>query len=204
MSDTHDRPWPAPGSKLFTDKPRDWRNNACLNFLAGDWTLYVTGYRMAGQMLVNHVRGMGSDQDALVYPIVFSYRQALELSLKSVIQMGRQLLEKPGHLETTHDLVVLWRACRPILEAMWPDDPIEELDAVEENIKELDAVDKQAMAFRYPVDTKGNSALPNDLIRLNLRHFGEQMEKLLNLLDGAAMGIGVYLENKREMNGYLR
>jgi hypothetical protein len=63
---------------------RDWKNNACLR--NGDEYAYREGYRKGAQILVRAVEETQSDQDFLVYPIVFLYRHHIELALKRVIK----------------------------------------------------------------------------------------------------------------------
>jgi hypothetical protein len=64
--------------------------NACLNW--GGGLVYALGYRTAADALIERVAGM--DQDALVYPIVFCYRQYLELLLKSRHRRGSEVLRR--------------------------------------------------------------------------------------------------------------
>lgn len=73
-------PWPKKGDELF--KPDiDWKNNACLNFSHDMSEIYISGYKSAGDILVEHVKQKKRNQDFLVYPIGFLYRQYLELRL---------------------------------------------------------------------------------------------------------------------------
>jgi hypothetical protein len=123
---------PAIGDELFTDEPFDWINNACLNFDADGWVGYIVGYGMAGRVLVDHVVETQSDQDFLVYPIVFLYRQYLELQMKELIRSGMRLRDLDGDFEVTHRLEPLWRECRQILEQVWPSAERGVLDAIGE------------------------------------------------------------------------
>lgn len=93
---------------LFKPGP-DLHNNACLNFMQDMSVGYIDGYKMAADELAKKIHETGVNQDYLVYPIVFLYRQHLELILKSVIKSARQLLrtEEQGH-PTHHKLKDLW------------------------------------------------------------------------------------------------
>jgi hypothetical protein len=75
-------PWPKKGNQLFKSDA-DWINNACLNFKEDQLNLYAIGYKRAAELLLEHVKNSGRDQDTLVYPIIFLYRHYLELRLKS-------------------------------------------------------------------------------------------------------------------------
>ena len=62
---------------LFISKAQpdpDWYLNACLHIGEG-WDAYAEGYKNAGDVLVQHVIDYSRDQDFLVYPIAFLYRQ---------------------------------------------------------------------------------------------------------------------------------
>jgi len=65
---------------------------ACLNFGHPEIG-YVNGFRMIADLAVQHVLDTGNDQDYLVYPIVFSYRQYLELRIKGLLGDASQLLD---------------------------------------------------------------------------------------------------------------
>src|SRR5665811_2493141 len=85
---------PSSGDQLFVSQ-EDWWNNACLNWCHDGWTLYATGYREAADLLVRHIEQRGVDQDMLVYPVLFLYRQYLELEIKDLIRQGRRLQDIP-------------------------------------------------------------------------------------------------------------
>ena len=62
----------------------DWKNNACLNWCHDPMHLYISGYKDAADILANRVIESGNNQDSLVYPIAFLYRQYIELQLKNI------------------------------------------------------------------------------------------------------------------------
>lgn len=80
----------------------DWKNNACLNFTSDPTHGYIEGYKRAADLLVAHVMEKGKDQDYLVYPITFLYRQHLELRIKEIIADGRNLLDEGSGHPTHH------------------------------------------------------------------------------------------------------
>lgn len=195
-------PWPTEGDRLFRSAA-DWWHSACLNWSHDEWDLYAQGYKLAADVLVQHVVAEQTDQDALVYPIAFLYRQYLELSLKELIRLGSQLLGTPDDLPHHHDLRELWRECRRIMEQVWPRGPSDDLDAVEERINEFTSTDPASTGFRYPTDKSGSASLP-ELRHVNLRNLSDVMAGVHSLLDGAITGISEYLDAKREMEEDLR
>ena len=84
-------PWPRPGDEVFASG-EDWSMNASVNW-GGGWGLYAIGYKNAGDVLVERVVEDRGEADALVYPIVFCYRQYLELTLKGVLVEARRYYE---------------------------------------------------------------------------------------------------------------
>ena len=189
-------PWPEKGDDLFNGDGHRWEF-ACLNFTPYEWDLYAQGYKLAADLLVQHVKRTGEDQDTLVYPIVFLYRQYLELRLKELIKEGTQLVGTPDGLSKTHNIDKLWAQCRTIIEKVWPEGPSGDLDAVKNCIHQFSEKDPCSTAFRYPRDTDGRRSLP-DLRPINLLHLSTVMDGLSSLLEGLSTAIYENLEAKRE------
>ena len=86
-------------------------------------------------------------QQILVYPILFSYRHAMELAMKWIIVMyGHHGSADVGTIEH-HDLWKLWKICRGIITEAGGDH--EAIPVVEQVIKDFHDLDKTALAFRY-------------------------------------------------------
>lgn len=180
----------------------DWWHNACLNFNGIDIDAYAIGYKQAADFLVEHVSAERRNQDTLVYPIVFLYRQHLELRLKQLIGMGNTLLEAPiKDKNLHHGLIPLWKQCRDILEQIHPNENTNDFNDAEKNIVEIDLVDPLSTAFRYPVDKKGKPSLKG-LRHINLRNLADAMDKTAALLDGAVEELSLLLQYKRDMDSW--
>jgi len=190
-------PWPRKGDQLFKADV-DWWHNACLNYLPDQWGVYADGYKRAADLLVELVGNMKRDQDILVFPIAFVYRQYIELRLKELVKNGNLLLGIGEKAPQHHKIDQLWRHARSIMEHAWPDGPVQDLDAVEACIRQFSERDPSSTAFRYPTDKAGNPSL-DGLKHVNLRNLSEVMERLASLLDGASMAISHYLDQKWEM-----
>jgi hypothetical protein len=203
LTEPEEIPWPEAGEELFRSDLPDWKNNACLNFDPASWFKYVEGYQMAGDILVEHVVQEATDQDFLVYPIVFSYRHALEGALKELIEEGSLLFDRPLKFSTEHDTRKLWERARPLLEKVWPKGQSEVLDAVGENVRKLGEVDAKSFSFRYPATREGNAYLPQDLRLFNIRHLSEQMVKLLSFIRGASDAIEIMRMDQAETESVL-
>lgn len=191
---------PASSTSLF-GPDRDWQHNACLNYGLDNWYLYAEGYKQAADYLVDRVIETDEDQDTLVYPIVFLYRQYAELRLKQVARDASYLLGEPFTLKTTHRLDVLWRDAFSLLERVERGPLATEVLAAEAVIKEFSQVDPTSMEFRYPEDTSGGPSLP--AIRyINLRQLRDVFAKAAVILDGAVEALAYYRDMANEARGY--
>lgn len=111
------------------------------------------GYYDAAERLVESALKDRGAAGRLAYPILFLYRQAIELSLKQVIALyGPQVGLAP--IWSTHDLQALWNRHVEIagrLGAM--SDPAD--GVVADLLTEFSKADPGSYNFRYPVDTRG-------------------------------------------------
>ena len=145
-----------------------WQANARINFSCNRFDLYATGYKDAGDRLVELVLAELKGRDTLIYPIVFLYRQYIELRLKEIIKQGQVLLEKPEKTEKTHNLETLWTAAKKIIDQVFEHetDSSDSLKYAEHVINEFSKIDRRSYSFRYPIDTKGQPNL--DEFRTNI------------------------------------
>jgi hypothetical protein len=165
-SDSQPSTRPLESERLFSDAP-DWRMNACVNW--GGGTLYSDGYKTAADTLVNQVAADRYTSDTLVYPIVFCYRQYLELLLKALLEEARLRFHSDERIPVKHQLLVIWQPLRPLLERCWPGIQAE-LSATTELLSQFDDVDRLSFAFRYPTNPHGEPSLPQHMVRINLRN----------------------------------
>ena len=204
-------PPPRKGDKLFRGDLRDWKNNACLR--NGDEYAYREGYRRGAQILVRAVEETQSDQDLLVYPIVFLYRHHIELALKRVIKRAPYLIERAltkvesDHL-VDHRLDLLWQDFKPMAKAIteaagWEELPFEDVEGIDDYIRQLCEVDPRSYSLRYAHSKKGDPSLPETLTHINLRHFGELMERLANYLYGLEAATSHLEDSKQEMEAEM-
>ena len=125
-------------------------------------TLAEGYFNGAKQLLQQFEASNGPDFD--IYPIIFLFRHAVELSLKDVVGVMQVLAAflgtGPTRFETPrgHDLDALIR----ILDEQWglikatigtEEEPLDH--EARQAIADLDAADKASEAFRYPVNRSG-------------------------------------------------
>jgi hypothetical protein len=141
--------------------------------------LYSRVYHEAAKLLVRHQQlDVGPQSDFEACPVVFLYRHALELRIKSILsEAGR--LDEPFLRE--HDL----RRMLPILrEIMDGDDDESQQDfaRIKHLVDSLCTDDPKSYAFRYPVDTRGGASL-RDHFTFRVTEFAQQMDGLLDMLE---------------------
>jgi hypothetical protein len=188
-----------PEDKKLFKADDDWWHNAVIWKTGNDWFAYANGYRIAADRLVESIMQDRMEIDFLVYPIVFLYRQSIELYLKCIIKDSKNLLELGGSFPKNHNILKLWIEAQSLLIKIWPEGQEEDLDKIGYFIKQFSEHDPSSESFRYPEDKKGQKAI-KDISHINLRHLKEIMNDLIESLDGAHSGLIDYLDNRGEMS----
>jgi len=147
--------WPRQGDKPFvvSNDPLDNTN------IAGDGlirlVLMMEGYKKAADLMVEATADDRYKRDMLVFPIIFNYRQFIELELKYHLAMyGPTVGIEPRW--NTHHLDQLWQAFLEMLEHYGTPDPDEADPIVGNVVMEFAKIDPGSYSYRYPVDRKGN------------------------------------------------
>lgn len=149
------------------------------------------------------VEESSTNQDTFVYPVLFLYRQYLELQLKMMVRTLRHLHDIGKDFQKGHKIDVLWTEVAELLRRAFPNESRAELVETGRLIHEFANVDPLSTAFRYPVDTDGNPSLPG-IKYINLRNVREVMAKISILLDGAYSMAYDALQYKLEMERQFR
>ncbi|MFB2937891.1 hypothetical protein ACE1B6_21800 [Aerosakkonemataceae cyanobacterium BLCC-F154] len=179
----------------------DWINNARINCFHG-FDVMAEGYYNGADILVKHVIENGTGQDTLVYPIVFLYRQHLELRFKEIIREGWLLLNEGQDFPITHDLQILWGLVKKVIEKLWPDEEkTQEEGLIEHIVNDFSTLDGQSFSFRYPEDKEGNNPLAG-LQYINIRHLSEMLKEAYNFLYGVSAAIVHYRSLASEYSSY--
>jgi hypothetical protein len=181
------------GQQLFI-QGEDWHNNAMLGWTHFPWDIYAAGYKDAADALVWALAERKASLDSVVYPLVFLYRQGLELQLKLILPLARRLADKDAVADHKHGLMQLWQELRRHLKQLSLCEDDKELPAIEDFIRQLDTVDPGSFAFRYPTTKKGEVSLP-ELRHVNVRHLSEVMDSVFMLLGGIHSCLGEMDQN---------
>jgi hypothetical protein len=172
-----------------------WIMNACLNFQADMTIGYVEGYRKAAERLIDCVEEAQRDQDYLVYPILFLYRHHLELRLKELLDLQKNLGIRDHSAAHMHKLSQLWKECELGLKRI--EGAIGEEDwylSVTHCIGQIEAIDPASDAFRYSKRRDGSKSA-STLKQVNLATLRITMESILDWLDGASIALRHHQSN---------
>lgn len=192
----------------FGDLPLEdgqpWQLNACIGQLpCGNMGAYIEGYRVAAKALLAHVEDTGRYQDFLVYPLAFLWRHCLELQLKELVWLHRQLNDSEQATKLDHDLQELWKQGRTIAIELEPD--TERYCVVVDGIvAQLDTIDHRSTGFRYPWEKSGQPTLEGLPERVNLGRLNEVMERTIFFLGCGASELSRQLDSKREWEAEMR
>ncbi|QKJ89256.1 hypothetical protein PMPD1_4357 (plasmid) [Paramixta manurensis] len=171
-----------PDVDLFTGDS-DSHNNACLNYQPGTALAYAEGYRLAADILTAHIENTSRDQDTLVYPVLFLYRHHLELAMKYLIRLCRQLVAEPEQYGTDgHDLNRLWEQARKIVRDADETFPAKNFSLTGALVKQFVRADSRSTAFRYDLTRENGPSLP-EITHINLRRFREKFSEAAGELD---------------------
>jgi len=191
--------------KRFAFKVGKMYGNVVLHFGHSPETefgLYGGAFHEAAQLLVEKLslrRGY-SDLDAC--PIVFLYRHSLELYCKAIVLAGNNLMSVSGkklpiqnNAIWCHRIGTLLPAIEKIFkEVKWKWEKglggFNNFQQLRVFINEIESIDPDSYAFRYPIKKTGIASIPKHFC-FNVIDYAEKMDKLLDLLDGAATGLEV-------------
>ncbi|HUS98374.1 MAG TPA: hypothetical protein VMX97_16740 [Hyphomicrobiaceae bacterium] len=147
--------WPAQGDKPFVVADDPFDNAAIADDGFTRLVLMTQGYKAAADLMVEAAANDRPSRDILVFPVIFNYRQFLELSLKyQLATYGPAVGIKPNW--KSHDLAQLWAEFLAMLEHYGTKDPDDADPVVGAIILEFAKIDPGSYSYRYPVDRQGN------------------------------------------------
>ena len=167
--------------------------NACLNYGLDHWDLYAMGYRIAADVILDHVRETHADQDGLIFPFLFMWRHHLELTLKGIGRQAAQILGQDWTPPIKHDLTRLLDAVRGMVDACFADysTKLPQVDAtgMGDALAAIGRIDGKSMAFRYPEDRDGHPYLAEathinfEVVSTHMTSIADSLEFIQTVLD---------------------
>jgi len=160
-----------------------------LNWASDDEPSYRYGfYQAAYTIAVGMVNGTGPRSEALAYPMLWCFRQFVELSCKRIIRIGLELDMFDDTLDAAsalsrHDLHSLWELAKPVLESVSLGDIESALfRRVNDIVAELQHLDPLSTAFRYATTLGGTPSLGSKMLVLRVNRLVENMDVAMNWL----------------------
>ncbi|WP_372715965.1 hypothetical protein [Novipirellula sp.] len=154
------------------------------------------GYYLAANNLLAQTKESGADRDLLVFPICYLFRHTIELQLKSVICLSRQLFDEPVNAPKHHKILDLWTLSKGFLRRAEPgkSDPVE-FRRLDEIIKNFAEVDYDAQAFRFPTASDDLPTLTK-VHEISLSEVGNDANFATLFLGGCEDWLGEFLDFK--------
>jgi len=171
--------WPEEGLKVFSTD-FDWWNQASLDYCRTEekLSIYAEGYKEAGDIVSKWVNDNKILQDSLVYPIVFLYRQYIELVLKDIIGSMNKIEKGKYEFPTkNHNINELWKDVKTLLKNNDIKMASEDLLNVDNILMQFSDHDPSSETFRYPFYTDG-SPIKINLQNINIRNLSEVVDAL--------------------------
>jgi len=176
---------------------------------ASEYGAYAEAFHRAGCTLASRLARANGYRDTDACPIVYLYRQALELYIKGVIVSGRRLLDLAGRPLPIEERLLGEHRLSPLVPGVaavfrvagwrWRSDVqhFSSQPAFRSYLSSLESVDPLSFAFRYPVN-KGGRANLQPHYHFNVLSFVETLTPILELLDGALSGLEELWQQRAE------
>ena len=186
--------WPRHGDKPFVVSNDPFNNANIADDGLTRLVLMMEGYKEAADLMVEATVDDRYKRDMLVFPIIFNYRQFIELELKyHLATYGPAVGIEPSW--NTHYLDRLWQTFLEMLERYGTPDPDEADPIVGRVVMEFAKIDPGSYSYRYPVDRQGNP-IPVAYSDLHL----PTLSDVMSALSGYFKGCDGYLDSLLKAN----
>jgi hypothetical protein len=184
--------------KIFKEETNS-KHGAWLQNPANKFFLYSEGYKEAGNRLYDFCIEKPFYWNTVIYPLVFNYRQFIELRLKELIIMGYKYLDQNKDFADEHSLTSLWNTYRNEILLELEEIEKETLDSVEKIINEFNSEDPKSMSFRYPVRRAPDRKPSINRETIDIKNFKVVIEKVIYFFDWQWDMVSHLLDLKDEM-----
>jgi hypothetical protein len=177
--------------------------NACVGMNGGpyDFREYALGYFEAGSRIASSLLSDRSMLDLLIYPLVFTYRHGIKLSLKDLADQLPTLWGDNSQVIMSHRLSDNWDRINTYLKRCKQEfDPgntlIDEVDTI---LKDFLEIDQTGEVFRYPTERSGSNHLEGDVSHINVVVFAQAMHKVSAIFEFWMDSVRVAVQNNLEV-----
>ena len=170
------------------------------------FSMYARGYVHSAQVIAGTLIARRSFPDYDAYPVMFLYRQALELYLKGIIYDAallaafERMSDGDSKLHNCHNLQFLFDKAARLLERLFPNDPSlhEAMSRLSVVINEFAYIDPVSIAFRYPISRDGDYSAPKGL-NCNVASIRDHLGPHLETLDTIEFGLDMETSIAQEL-----
>lgn len=176
-------------TKLFTGIVKD-HSNADIGWMTDKAPFYNEGYKVAARELTADFSDrLVHEKDALVFPIIFLYRQYIELTLKDLIRELDNKLSytRDDKILTQHKLLPLWDAAIKQYNLFLTEENITLIFTSKSNkeriiVNQFNQIDEDSFSFRYASDKNGNECLEG-VKYISVNNFKNKIEQVVAYLE---------------------
>lgn len=176
--------------KLFEGIKKD-HSNADIGWMLDKAPFYSYGYLIAARELSNNYEKRDvREKDTLVFPIVFLYRQFVELTLKDLIREidFKLSYKRSDNILDRHTLLPLWDEALKRYEDFVKINNVKLIFTVplkneRDIVNQFDQTDAGSYSFRYAKDLKRKDTLSN-IEYISVNNFTSQIEIVVSYLQG--------------------
>lgn len=136
---------------------------------------YIDSYKSTADLLVDQKR-----PDLYIFPMIFCYRQYLELVLKNIcyVKMNKSKYQRLIK-EASHSLKKVWDKAITFLKDILNNS---QLNDITEIIEFFESIDPNSFNFRYEFDKKLNRSIKEEYFEINTYELKRWMDTIDNYL----------------------
>src|SRR2546422_7630206 len=126
--------------------------NACVGYNGGPYSYfeYALGYFEAASAILAGIENRAVRVDLGIYPMVFSFRHAVELALKHFVSALPKLFDESREPVLSHKLEPNWLLVRSYILREDGFSPAETVPIIDQIVKDLEHFDPRGEVFRFP------------------------------------------------------
>lgn len=176
----------------------DIRFNAVLDHWTGVGDFHAAGYRRAAEILLQRFltdpEGTAGERDTVVLPILFLFRQYLELRFKDIIVYGHVLSDQQAQWRHGHDLDRLWAEVQHVCSTVYESPLPTEFVTITDCVSDLRQIDPNSESFRYARDRNDRPIFEHVVV--GLRALSATIPTIGNCLDGISFELSVRVQDR--------